>query len=260
MTTPANWVSLDGAANVRDLGGLPLTSGGTTYSGVLIRSDNLQDLSENDVARLLGLGVRTVLDLRSPAEVEAEGPTPLAGTEVTTMVLPLVPELGHATDAAGPSAWLPRVSEVLRRHKDVPVVHGYLRYLRDAPDAIVSAVRAIADEASGGCLVHCAAGKDRTGVTCALVLDAAGVTREAVVADYAASADVIEAVVARLMGSPTYEPDLRGTSVASHAPRPETMHGFLDAVDEQWGGAAGWLLEHGLTADELEALRKRLHG
>ena len=70
-TTTARWIALQGAANVRDLGGLPLRGGGATAPGVLLRADNLQGLTARDVHRLVGeLGVRAVVDLRTAVEVE----------------------------------------------------------------------------------------------------------------------------------------------------------------------------------------------
>ena len=72
-----SWIELEGAVNVRDVGGLPTVDGRTTRPGVLLRSDNLQDLSAADVTRLVDeLGLRTVVDLRSTGEVHLEGPTP----------------------------------------------------------------------------------------------------------------------------------------------------------------------------------------
>ena len=83
------WIDLEGAVNVRDLGGLPTDDGGETVAGRLLRADNLQELSPSDVRRLVqDLGVTTVVDLRSSAELTSEGPAPwtpslLSGTLIT---------------------------------------------------------------------------------------------------------------------------------------------------------------------------------
>jgi protein tyrosine/serine phosphatase len=72
------WIELEGAVNVRDLGGLPTTDGGTIVPGRLLRSENLQELSPGDVTRLVDeIGLTTVVDLRSTNEVAIEGPAPL---------------------------------------------------------------------------------------------------------------------------------------------------------------------------------------
>src|SRR5207302_4324136 len=120
-----------------------------------------------------------------------------------------------------------------------PVVRAYLSYLRRRPDSIVGSIRTIA-RANGAVLAHCAAGKDRTGVLVALALDAAGVDRETIVADYLASGERVEEVMARLVSSPTYRAELVGHDPRQHAPIRETMERFLTIVDERFGGPVGW--------------------
>src|SRR6516225_11011063 len=74
------WIDLEGAVNVRELGGLPTDDGGQTVAGRLLRADNLQELSPSDVHRLVrDIGLTTVVDLRSSAELASEGPAPLDG-------------------------------------------------------------------------------------------------------------------------------------------------------------------------------------
>ena len=109
----------------------------------------------------------------------------------------------------------------------------------------VAALRTVA-YAPGAALVHCAAGKDRTGTVVALALSVAGVERDAVVADYAASSERVEQVVARLMSSPTYAENLRGRPISSHLSRPETMIAFLDHIDQAYGGVGGDVDQDGL--------------
>jgi protein-tyrosine phosphatase len=257
--TQARWVDLEGAVNVRDLGGLEVAGGGRTAPGVLLRSDNLQGLTGRDVDRLLhGHGVRVVVDLRTVAEVELEGPGPLAGDErVDIRHRSLFPEAGERTDVAA-DGLLPWQGRPLGGDPaESPAVRAYLGYLRDRPDSIVAALRDVA-EADGAAVVHCAAGKDRTGVVCAVALAAVGVAREAIVADYVATGDRLGPLLARLRASPTYAADLDGRPDATHRPRPETMTRVLDVLDEQDGGAGGWLAAHGFGEDELAALRGRL--
>src|SRR3954453_11925781 len=101
-TAHERFIDLDGAVNARDLGGLEVAGGGRTASGVLLRADNLQDLSERDVARLVGeLGLRVVIDLRTREEVALEGPGPLARDDrVDIRHRSLFPEAGEHTDVA----------------------------------------------------------------------------------------------------------------------------------------------------------------
>jgi protein-tyrosine phosphatase len=255
------WLDLEGAANVRDLGGLPLEGGGVTAAGVLLRADNLQGLTERDVARLVGdVGLRLVVDLRTGAEVELEGPGPLAGEErVEIRHRSLIPEVGERTDVEVDGR-LPWQTRTLQGDPDeAPAVRAYLGYLRDRPESVVAALRDVAG-APGATVVHCAAGKDRTGVVCALALEAVGVEREAVIADFAATGERLDALLARLRASPTYARDLEGRPTASHVPRPETMTRVLSLLDERDGGPAAWLAAHGFTAADRAALRARLAG
>ena len=252
------WLELDGAVNVRDLGGLPAGDGRQVVPGRLLRGDDLNDLSPADVTLLVGqLGLTTVIDLRSPGEVRARGPGPLTrGGLVRHRQHSLLPELG-LTPAA--DAMTARVERAQARYPDDARCGLYLGYLEERPAQVVSALRDIA-RASGPVLVHCAAGKDRTGVVVALALSVAGVQRDAVIADYAATGERIDAIMERLRSSPTYAADLLGHVDEDHTPRPETMAAFLDQLQQRHGGVLAWLTAHGFGQDEQDQLRARLLG
>lgn len=241
-----DWLKLDGAVNAR-----------VVVPNVLLRSDNLQSLSAADVRRLTGeQGLEVVLDLRTAFEVRSEGPGPLtAAPSVRIDHLSLYPDSGDTSFA---HATRPADSPF---QEDLPgesaTVRAYLSYLDLRPDSLLAAMRAIA-LTDGAVLVHCAAGKDRTGVVVALALDAAGVAREVIVADYMASAERIDAILRRLVASPTYHEEMAGADPQQQTPVPETMHRVLEIIGERFGGAAAWLSSQGLTDDELEALRRRL--
>jgi protein-tyrosine phosphatase len=242
------WISLDGAVNAR-----------TVVPGVLLRSDNLQSLSRDDVGRLVDEhGVELVLDLRTDVEVELEGPGPVtAEPRVRIEYRSLYPDSGGNTDLD-----IDTIRPWQRFHDDSvedesPIVRAYVSYLRRRPDSVVGSIRSIA-RARGAALVHCAAGKDRTGVVVALALDAAGTDRELIVADYLASGERVEAIMERLLSSPTYRSELEGHDPSHHAPVPGTMERFFEFVDERLGGAVGWLTANGLEAEDLERLRSRI--
>jgi len=139
------WINLDGAVNVRDLGGLPLTAGGTTASGQLIRADNLQELTPGDVKKLVReIGVTVVVDLRSSAELRAEGPAPLeAVAGVRHAHYPVLPELGSAAEVVS-NAILARSKRDIERYPDDQQTGHYLGYLDERPDEVAAAVRSIA--------------------------------------------------------------------------------------------------------------------
>ena len=252
------WIELQGAVNVRDLGGLPTEDGRETVTGRLLRADNLQELSPADVETLVrDIGLTTVVDLRSTAEVASEGPAPLDRVPgVQRIHHPVLPEIGSATDVVA-DVLLTRTEQDHSRYPDDPVCGHYLGYLEDRPDEVVGALRDIA-RADGAAVIHCAAGKDRTGVVVALALAAAGVRPQAVVADYAASGERTGALIARLRRSPTYAPDIDSKPSDSHRVRPETMAAFLEQMGARHGGAARWLADHGFSPEDLRLLRAKL--
>jgi hypothetical protein len=242
------WISLDGAVNAR-----------AVVPGVLLRSDNLQALTPGDVRSLVDdHKVELVLDLRTDVEVELEGPGPLtAEPRVRIEYRSLYPDSGGNTDLD-----IETIRPWGRFHEndaddEPPTVRAYMSYLRRRPDSIVGSIRSIA-RASGAVLVNCAAGKDRTGVVVALALDAAGRDRDRIAADYLASGERIEAIMARLLSSATYRAELEGHAPSDHAPLPETMDRFFELVDDRLGGAVAWLTVNGLEAADLELLRRRL--
>jgi protein tyrosine/serine phosphatase len=253
------WIDLEGAVNVRDVGGLPTEDGQQTAYGRLLRSDNLQDLSPSDIATLVdGIGVTTVVDLRSTGELEIEGPAPLGAVPgVRHVHHPVLPELGSRTDAVAEALLIKKVEQDRARYPEDITCGHYLGYLEDRPGEVTGALRSIMNS-EGAAIVHCAAGKDRTGVITAMALTVAGVRSEAVVADYIASADRMDAIIERLRKSRTYAEDLNGKAVSAHLPRPETMEAFLRQLNARYGGIAGWLAGHGFGDDEFGKLRARL--
>jgi protein tyrosine/serine phosphatase len=242
------WIALDGAANAR-----------VVVPGVLLRSDNLQSLTARDIALLVEReALKVVIDLRTDLEVQLEGPGPITHeARVRIEHHSLYPRSGGSTDLdaataplwppTGPSGW-----------PDEPrVVQAYLSYMTARPESVVASIRSIAN-ASGAVLVHCAAGKDRTGMVVALALDAAGIDRRAIVGDYLATAHRIDAIMARLLSSPTYRPELEGHDPRAHAPIPGTMERVFELLDEEFGGSVAWLSAHGLSNAELERLHRRM--
>jgi protein-tyrosine phosphatase len=242
------WITLDGAANAR-----------VVVPGVLLRSDNLQGLSARDVRLLVEEhAVEVVLDLRTQVEVALEGPGPMT-LEPAVLIehRSLYPDSGGNTDLDIDTVRPWGSADGAEWPDETSVVRAYMSYLHRRPDSVVASIRAIA-RAHGAVLVHCAAGKDRTGVVVAIALDAAGVDRNAIVEDYMASGERIDAILARLVSSPTYRAELEGHDPQTHAPVPETMLRLLELMDECLGGSAGWLSAHGLAEHDLERLLARM--
>jgi protein-tyrosine phosphatase len=242
---PDRWLTVDGLANARDVGGLPLDGGGRVRTGVLLRTESLEGLGLAAVAYLTDeLGVAQVLDLRTDHERTTYGLGALAAAGVPVHRLSFIPETGIA---------LPEV-DLGDSH---PMLGHYLAYLEGRGEYVVDGVRRIATLDSGTTVVHCAAGKDRTGVLVALVCAAVGVPREEITADYALSATRIDALF-RKWTTASGEPMPGVDELDRHRPRAEVMAEFLRLLDERHGGPVGWLRENGLTDDELARLRTRL--
>ena len=274
VTADARWIELDGAVNVRDVGGLPTVDGRTTRPGVLLRADNLQDLSDGDVRRLVDdLHLQTVVDLRSHGEAHLAGPTPLEPTGVRTHRFSLIPEwdgepddpehdredVDRAVEQALPT--LSDFSARARRRRDpTDLTEHYVGYVQQAGRNVGRALQVLADPDSGPVLVHCAAGKDRTGVVVALALSLAGVVRDAVVQDYLRSAERADRILVRLKATDTYGPSLAEVSVADITPRAASMEGFLDWVDSAYGGPHALAMSLGVDENAIARLGVRLVG
>ena len=235
MTDP-RFLELAGANNVRDLGGLPVAGGGATRRGRILRSDFLVTLDRSDRERLLGrLGLRRVIDLRTPAEVEAyPGPWEEAGVDVVRAAFPLDPAFS-ASDVDG-------------------MIALYASFLEPPATAITTALAALLDVEEQPTLIHCAAGKDRTGVLVALALELVGVEREAIGIDFALTRERMPRVIERLEVE---------TGRVRASTLPEVMYGaeattilaFLDRVDERFGGVAAWAAGRGIEAAAIERFR-----
>lgn len=256
MPTPApNWIELEGVVNVRDVGGLPTGDGGRIRSGVLIRSANLIDITEADVARLVTeLQVRRVVDLRTDVELAKSGPGRLnQAREVSFHHLSLYND--NPEVAARPDAVVPWAAERYPTDRD-PQVASYLAYFQRRPDSIVAALRVIA-EPGGATVVHCAAGKDRTGVIVAVALSLAGVEPEVIAADYAHTQSRLEAILEQLARNGLYD---RETTAPEKIPpaAPEKMLAVLAAIDEDYGGLEAWLKDNGWTDADTQRLQDRL--
>lgn len=239
--------------------------GGVIAERRLLRSDNLQDLTGNDIDQLHRLGVTDIIDLRSAYEVHSEGPGPLVGRDGFTF---------HQH-----SFFIEQVDGPARTQEDEEIVgkalpwagkfdttirvadgfaSSYLSFLVDRPESVAAALRAVA-HAEGAALVHCAAGKDRTGTTVALSLLLAGAQPAAVVADYAASSERMQQIVDRLAGTATYGDNMAGRPLSSHLTQPHTMEAFLEYAENEYGGIEPMLIATiGWTQHDTAQMRRAL--
>jgi protein-tyrosine phosphatase len=228
-----------GAVNLRDVGGLRAGATTTRY-GVLFRSGNLARLGGKGRRALAGLGLRRIIDLRADDEI-ARDPSRISGLDVVTQRVPL---------------FLGSVESFFR--DDLSLDEMYRRIVDDSAEGVVTVVRGIL--ADQPVLVHCTAGKDRTGVTVALTLSAAGVDVDAVVADYARTEGLLPArrnryVVTLLRSMHPRAVNVEDLVMRSPAP---VMEALLVSIAERFGSSAEYLRAHGLADDEIAELRRVL--
>jgi protein-tyrosine phosphatase len=236
-------IELEGCHNFRDLGGYPAAGGRSVRWRTLFRADGLHDLTARDVERLRGeLGLGEVLDLRSSGEVELDGRGLLAQHQVRIRHLPLFDG---------------RVSRGSRPPPGLSLGQLYLLTFERAGEAFARVLTALA-EARAPAVFHCSAGKDRTGMVSALVLGLLGVEDEVVVADYAATREHLDAIVARLTASRGYDGVFAALPPETLHAEPRTMLELLAGLRERWGGARGYARAVGVSDESVERLRGRL--
>jgi protein-tyrosine phosphatase len=250
-----SWIDLAGAHNARDLGGLR-AGAGPTRPGVLLRSDALDGLTAADVTELVETrGVAHIVDLRSGHERLERGRGALGATPVRYTELEVIGPDDLARRAETRAASFASGLAPARILGD-----GYVELLEIGGAAFTEAFRRIVAPGGTPALVHCAIGKDRTGVLVALLLDAAGVDRDEIVADYARSGERMEPIIERWMTTnPSATMTEQLAAFTAMAPA-ETMAQVLDHLHTRWGGAAGFLRDHGVSDDELVAWREQLVG
>jgi protein-tyrosine phosphatase len=239
-----NELAFERLFNVRDLGGLTTSDGRRVRGGHLFRMDDPVGVTAADVETLRALGVRNVLDLRNDEEEGARGSADWSELKVRQVRCSIM-------------NFTPPVADYPRFIEPEFCAREYTRYI-DEPDVARTLWRTLAELTAEPTAVHCASGRDRTGVVTAMVLEAIGVERAQVVHDYSLSAT---GMVRLLDYLETYLPD-RAPATDAHrrsflATPPECMAAFLDALDARWGGVAGYLATHGLEA-EAETLRANL--
>jgi protein-tyrosine phosphatase len=240
VSQPSGTLAVEGLLNLRDLGGLPIETGGLTRHGRLLRSDALHSLTGAGLEALLALGVTTVVDLRTAAELE-ELPSPLLDVPgVHCVHAPIFTNEDHFP------------ADV------ITAADAYRWYVRELQTGMAAALSGIADSAAAPILVHCHAGKDRTGVVVALVLRLAGVGVEAIADDYALSGVQLAEVLARDWTTALDRGMDPVRAERLFTVNRQAMVETVERIDSEHGGAAGYLRELGLDAQRIDRLRRLL--
>ncbi len=236
---PDRLISLEGAVNFRDIGGYRTADGRTTRWRRLFRADGLSRLTDADLDVLRQLGVCTVIDLRTSYEVD-QGTFPVERMTVTFHHHPLLDELPDP-----------------ERFTMTPGILAtqYKRMARDAAGQIAGALTVLAAEDSLPAVVHCTAGKDRTGVLTAVLLSLLGVPDEVIVADYHRSADAMVALRAKLIERYPEGRDTISAADEMFAARPEYMAGLLEDLAAEYGTIAAYAEAAGVDAGTVARLQ-----
>jgi protein-tyrosine phosphatase len=244
MPMPQRHLAWDACMNIRDVGGYPTTDGRETRWRALVRADNLCRLTREGQAALIAYGVRTIIDLRSANELESE-PHPFgakANGSITYRHLPLLDSadeaLSEAMKAAGTAA------------------KNLLVWYRMCRPQLARIVEGVAEADQGGLLIHCHAGKDRTGFVVAMLLALAGVTPQSIADDYALSDTYLQPMFEDILAKADAEK--REQIADSMASRADAMLTLLSSIEREHGGVRGYLRDCGVQPAALERVRERL--
>jgi protein-tyrosine phosphatase len=232
-------IELPGLFNLRDLGGYPTECGELPWR-TLFRSDALHQVEAEGLAALAGLNLRTIVDLRTHMEAEL-GPSPLDRLNARHV---------HVSILGGDLENLPL---------ELDAIYAYI--VAERGTAIVNAIRPLCSAGAFPALVHCSAGKDRTGIVIAMILSVLGVPGEVIAADYSLSAGYLDpartAAIGQLQVSTGLGEKLTSELILSP---PQLIMNVLTSVRAAHGSVSGYLRGHGLHESDLAALRAALAG
>jgi protein-tyrosine phosphatase len=243
----------DGCLNVRDLGGLPTVGGGKTRFGAVVRADSVRQLTGEGWQALVDHGIRTVIDLRGDDERADDPPAELP---VEVVHVPFFEageseweDIGRQLDAAVAAA-----PDVATATRDV-----YLIFLERFRANVAAAVRAIAHAPDGGIVIHCAGGKDRTGLLSAFLLHLAGVAPDEIALDYSLSEERLRPRHEAWFEAAESEEEVERLRRITQTPA-RSMTGVFVELEHRYGGVESYLRSAGVTSEELELVRHRLRG
>lgn len=237
---PLEFVDFERVFNFRDVGGYATRDGRTTRHGVLFRSDNLGGLQDGDRERFQAMGIRTIVDLRRPREIEKlGGRAPQWACSVW-----------HNVALKNP-AWL----EGDYSEHEGPVAYLIARYLESAEVTGAEYARVLgilADPETGPVAVHCLGGRDRTGMVFAMLLDLLGVPDDVIAADY----HFTELSTARFVAwYRSVEPNAADLPPYLAVTPAEVILAVLERLRDEHGSIEAYVRAHGLSSEEIAALR-----
>jgi protein-tyrosine phosphatase len=240
----------DGCLNVRDLGGHPVDGGGKTSFDRVVRADSVRQLSDEGWQAAVAYGVRTVVDLRSDEELEADPPAELP---VDVVHVPFFDEARDDVreEVETASAAAPDHATATRE--------VYLLFLEHFRANVAAAVTAVADAEGGAVVVHCHGGKDRTGLVTAFLLRLAGVPIDDIAADYALSEERLRTRHEQWFAEAADEAELERLHRIAATPA-TSMVEVLEELERRYGSVEDYLVAGGAPEGIGERVRARLTG
>lgn len=242
-------VEFEACFNFRDLGGYETADGRTVRWNTLYRSDTLHRFTEGDVETFNSLGLRTVIDLRSGTEIDDYGRLEGAHDELTWHHVPMLDNVKLAPrDAETPSP------------VPTPMApgEGYVYIVETFGESVASVFALLAGD-SLPAVFHCTAGKDRTGIIAAMLLDVLGVDDEIIASDYVLTEQARPRSTAWIEANePEFAAWLAQVPPEHRVVTHDMIMGFLAGLRSKYGSPAKFLVEHGVTDDQLHTLRDRL--
>jgi protein-tyrosine phosphatase len=237
----------EGLLNVRDLGGHPTEDGGETHYERVVRADSIRRLTDAGWRALLDYGVKTIIDLRTDQELEADPPAEL----------PL--EIQHVSLFDEDPVVFMKVESIAEEAPDAATAtrEVYLVFLESFKRNVAAAIRAIVQAPEGGVVVHCMGGKDRTGLITAFLLHLAGVSTEEIAADYALSEERLKPRHEEWFAAAETDAELERLRRIAQTPA-EAIVGVFEELERRYGSIEEYLRSGGLTDQDLERARSRL--
>jgi len=248
MSTPQTLREPEGIHNFREVGPYQLADGHTLRAGRIYRSGALEMMTADDAAWLAEeLGLRTVLDLRHHDELSMRsGPHPLEDRVFANSIFP-----DHVRQED-------LIAELNGLYGTGISPGRYMHYLEVGGDRLARAFSLFGEEANYPFLVHCTAGKDRTGVLVGMIMDVLGAGPDDIAHEYGLSDLSIDRLLAYLRSSGR---DLQGTDAeirARLATPPEKMAGFIELLHEKHGSAENFFLSQGVPQETIDKVRELL--
>ncbi|HSH01646.1 MAG TPA: tyrosine-protein phosphatase [Anaerolineae bacterium] len=238
-TPPSRHLNWPHCYNARDLGGLPTTNNHTTRWAALVRSDILTRLDDAGRQALDQYGIRTIIDIRSHRELN-KIPSPYH--DHPTITFHHLPVEDQDTNSQA-------ILATAQDHHQV-----YRLIIDHFPHNLVTILRALITAPPGGILIHCHAGKDRTGLVTALLLTTLGLTPHTIATDYVLSQQSLWPLYQKMIADKG--PD-NITFWQKPLTPPELILATLDHITTTYDSIPNYLTQHGLTPTEQQQLRHR---